>query len=222
MYNIGVYLSYGLMTCIFLLIGLLLINKLFKKKFIRSIIDILLYFAALILLCFFIYMFIYLFLTSVIIVFTLFKFVLVKFFDISELTNYLSLTFTLMLFIYIPEKIGYWILYLIEKVRKSDLNLANRYLIIVKALRLKLFIYFVSFLLVLVSSMETFSGRAIVHNSLWLLFKPVILQSVVTVITFDRFLKLAITEWNNIKLDISKVKDLFLSLFSNKNKDIST
>lgn len=217
--NIALYLSYALLLGLLLIIGLELIKKKLKKQFIDSIIKIVVSILALVLLLFFLYMMANLFLASVFIVFIFFKYAFSKLLSVSTLSNYLSLTCTLLLFTYIPEKIGYWILCLLEKVKPSDIDFSDRYLTIVKALRLKILIYFVSFLLVLLSSMETFYGKTIIRYDLWVQFKPVILQSVVTVITFDRFLNLIIKEWNSIKEDISKLKDFFKPLFNNKNEN---
>jgi len=118
---------------------------------------------------------------------------------------YLSLTITLLVIAYLPEKLGLWYMLLIDKLGKKMMPLADKYVIFVKALRFRLVIYLFAFLLVLLSTLELYSNRIIIENFYWLQYKPVILQSVVSVIAFDRFIKLLSEEKTGIVNDLRKI-----------------
>lgn len=72
-------------------------------------------------------------------------------------------------------------------------------------LRFKLWVYFASFLMVVILSVEDFSQKVILDNILWKEYKPVLIQSVITVITFDRFINIWNEEWSQIRKDVTKV-----------------
>jgi predicted PurR-regulated permease PerM len=65
-----------------------------------------------------------------------------------------------------------------------------------------LLIYIFAFVIILLSSIETFENREIISYPYWLEFKSVIMQSVLTFIALDRFLKMFIDEWRSIKNDV--------------------
>lgn len=117
--------------------------------------------------------------------------------------KFASLTFTLVVTAYVP-KVGYYLLLLFNLTTGKKLSIEKHYLNLVNFIRPRLWLFFASFLLVLINSIETIDNREIINYKVWLDFKPYIYQSVLTVIAFDRFYKLFNDERLKIKDDILK------------------
>lgn len=124
---------------------------------------------------------------------------------IESVSRYLSLTLSLVSLAYVPEKVGYWYLKIFLRKRSSS-KFFKYYPSVIKFLRFDLWIYLLSFLLVMISSIETFANKSLITLNVWIQFKPVILQSVVTVITLDRFIKPMRQEWPSIVNDLRKTQ----------------
>ena len=139
-------------------------------------------------------------------VYSLTRFGLLQIINSKLAATYLALVVSLIVLAYIPEKLGYYFLRLLERFMKNRVEYASKYILIVKLIRFKLWIYFISFGLLLVSSLELFTNRTLIERAIWSQFKPVVLQAVVTVIAFDRFLKLLYDEWSGLKMDFIKIR----------------
>lgn len=122
-------------------------------------------------------------------------------------SSYLALTMILIILAYFPFVIKR-ILMIFRK--KSEVEIFTFW---IEKARFKLCLFLLSFLLVLLSSIESFTNRELLVNSTWNTIKPVVLQSIVTLIAFDRFIKLYNEEKlkivNDFKNGVVKVKDWF-------------
>lgn len=142
-----------------------------------------------------------------------------KIFNFSdELINYFSLTFVLIISAYVPEKFGYYFLYVLNLATGSKTSLQIHYRNLVKFLRLRLWVFFISFLLVFINSMEIIEGRELINNKTWIDFKPYIFQAVLSYMAFDRFIKLFSEERLKIKNDILKILN-FIKQLRTKDKE---
>ncbi|OKP81761.1 hypothetical protein A3844_25245 [Paenibacillus helianthi] len=136
----------------------------------------------------------------------------------QEVVKFASLTFTLVVTAYIP-KVGYYFLLFLNLTTGRKLSIENHYLNFVNFIRPRLWLFFASFLLVLINSIETIDNKNIINYKVWLDFKPYIYQSVLTVIAFDRFHKLFNDEKIKIKEDIIKIMVFFKEIKTSFNKD---
>ncbi|MBB6622381.1 hypothetical protein H7E67_02950 [Clostridium gasigenes] len=132
--------------------------------------------------------------------YTLLKCILIMIFysfNVSKnIVEYLNLTMIITLFTYFPQKFGLWIYYNINKLlKKLSANKSN--IVFEKSieeiekcilfLRPKLLVYFISMLFTILNSLEKISGSAIVTMEFWMQIKPIVIESVFTVIVIDRF-----------------------------------
>lgn len=216
----------------FILIGLAVIvglSSFFKKKYSDIVIfkylsNIAIVMTLLFFILYILVFFGYLFLSSILIIYSIFL-KLYSLFALSEnCNNYLAITTTLLFLAYIPEKVGYYLLKVLEKSTSANYLLSQRYQPVIRYLRIRLWIYFISFVLILISSIETFQGTNFIELIEWIHLKPVIVQSVLTLITLDRFINLLKTELNGIvketALIFDKVKDTYNEM-STKSDNVS-
>ncbi len=121
-----------------------------------------------------------------------------------------------MIFTYIPHFLGYYFLKFLGKVFSKETKLPAIFKLVSKFIRSKLIIYFFAFLLVIISSIETYSGFKIIENKEWLIIKPYIMSAVVTFLAYDTFHNTLMKELKKIKKDICKIYKVFLSFIKSK------
>jgi len=143
------------------------------------------------------------------IVFSIFEKLFFSIFSSSNTAKYLALVLTLITLAYMPEQIGFWVLRIFDLTQKSKNDFAGIYKKFIRFIRPKLWIYLFALVITLLSSIETFLNREIILFAYWVGFKSVVLQSVVTFIAFDRFLKMLLDEWTGIKKDVTDIYKSF-------------
>lgn len=128
----------------------------------------------------------------------------------SEKTaTFLSLFGTLAIGGYFPDKIGYYILKILDCVAKNKRNIFILYSVFIKFIRLKVWIYFIAFVITIISSIESIDGSNIINLSFWISIKPYIFQSVVAFLALDRLVNLIKNQISDFSNDIKKSKDFF-------------
>ncbi len=121
-----------------------------------------------------------------------------------HLYAYISLSIILIAVSYFPDKSGLWMQHVWVKLfklfRKKDLSKnyensieqSKKFIIL---LRPKLWVYFVSIIITIMSSIEKISGAILISDDMWIQIKPVIFESVLTLIVIDRFIKAFCAEY---------------------------
>lgn len=119
----------------------------------------------------------------------------IKITNANEVYSYLSLTIVLTMVAYFPDKTGLVIQNILNRLlakitrnKISDNPYISRNIIIL--LRPKLWVYMVSIFITIISSLEKISNTIIFTNGLWIQIKPIITESVVSLIVIDRFINL--------------------------------
>lgn len=114
----------------------------------------------------------------------------------------LSLSLTLLIVAYFPNKLGELSAFLIRKIfRKVPAEIVNDWVNSIKSFNFKQWVYLLSFLLSIAAVFDE------THNyfGFWLKLKPVVFNSVVIFIAFDRFF----TEFKkSLKADLNKTRDV--------------
>lgn len=201
-YVILASMSIFLLLLLFSII-LVFINRKIKKNLLSRIINFLFHIAVIILYIIAMYLFVYIFGLVIFIVYNLFNELFNLLFKNQLVSTYLSLVISLVVLAYFPDKIGRLATRLVEKLIKEKMD--KHYSVLIKLIRFKLWFYLAAFILMLLYATEILLEKDLFIFPLWLQFKPVILQSVVTFIALDRFLKLLGDEWQSIKGDYCEV-----------------
>lgn len=142
----------------------------------------------------------------------------------DDICSYLSLTLLLVCIAYYPEKIVFIIqngvnrignrkpskLCLSKEVNKynDDLEVYKKFVIF---LRPKLWMYLISIFITIFNSLEKISSTPILNYPLWLQIKPIVFESVFSMIVIDTFINLFKTECRKIKEEAIEIVN------SNKN-----
>ncbi|MET3210666.1 UNVERIFIED_CONTAM: small-conductance mechanosensitive channel [Paenibacillus sp. PvR008] len=131
------------------------------------------------------------------------------------ITNYLALTGTLIGFSFIPKKIAKPILKLFPTDFYKDKNVITNILFgFLDVMNIKTIIYLISFVLVFIAGIETLSNKMIFYDVLlWINIKPIVLESVVSFIAFDRFYKAMVEDFNKNKPKIISLYNIVADYF---------
>lgn len=129
--------------------------------------------------------------------------------------SYLSVVLTLVVVAYAPEKVGYYLLRILDKTTKPSFNLSALYVGFIRFIRSRLWIYFFAFLCMGLYSIESFS-EASLKIPIWMEVSTIILPSVITFIALDRFLRLFLDEWVGLRNDIIRYYSFLTSSVDNK------
>jgi hypothetical protein len=151
-----------------------------------------------------IYIFIYVFFYTFVLSYN-FIYLIANLIANESVAIYLSLTGTLIVGAYFPERIGYAIIYIIAKLTRNKDGFERIYTTFARSIRSKMFIYFFACAITIISSIESLGGEVIIHIPIWNDFKPFIYQSVVSFIAFDGFLILLQSERKGILTDIKSL-----------------
>lgn len=126
-------------------------------------------------------------------------------FFIDSVCVYLSLTITLIVFVYIPRGVGYYALSLFEKVTNARYALSIALLAVTKFLRLKIWLYLFAFLISVLASTENIIGYSLLDNKFWLSINEYVLEAVITFLAFDAFATILHDNWKSIIGDFRKL-----------------
>lgn len=118
----------------------------------------------------------------------------------QKVASYISLTATLFIILYIPKIAGAFTFLLGRFINKKEgewlSGFTNRFL---KSIRLDIWIYLLSFFLLIISTVEKLStNKVLIQSENWMSYKDIIPESVLSFIAFNDFLRL-IKENKNYK-----------------------
>lgn len=134
----------------------------------------------------------------------------------KEVNSYLSLTLLLILVAYFPDKTGYWfqtgIIKIVNKAMKKEMGKdyfkeINTSIKIIIFLRPKLWVYSISIFITVLNSLESISNKVVYSSPLWLQIKPIIFESVITMIVVDRFINLFKSEYKTLKDEAKRLTE---------------
>lgn len=125
----------------------------------------------------------------------------------AKISAYISLTLTLCIMAYLPQKSGLLIFKIVNgifsKVFKiTRINEFEKIMTfhnyVITMLSPKLWIYFISIFITVLNSLEKIMNTQLISIALWVDIRQVVVESVLTMIVIDRFLKMLISEYKNI------------------------
>ncbi|MDH6372526.1 hypothetical protein M2444_004339 [Paenibacillus sp. PastF-3] len=215
-------LVYIFLSCIIMALILQVINKKRKIKSIELLAKLIGYILLITFCLFFIGLISYTFLTTVYVSYAV-VYKLINFITKNKSVSiYISITSVLIFYAYIPHVLGYYIFKLLNLTSSTKTRVAEVYRMIVELIRVKLIIYCFAFLIVLITSIETYMDLHIIKNDAWNEVRPFVLQAVVTFIAYDRFHKAFWDEFTKIKVDLTRIyKGFKTAVKTEQSKDVS-
>lgn len=125
----------------------------------------------------------------------------------KNVDSYLSLTCILCLIAYVPDKVLFLYNKIELKFKKDEHFIKSKKLKqIMSITKSKLVLYGISIFITVINSIEKIGGKPIIDFDLWLQYKPVVFESVLTVIVIDRFIETLMKRNVKEKLDECKKK----------------
>lgn len=134
----------------------------------------------------------------------------------EKLVEYLTLTLTLTLLSYFPDKLTFWFSRSISKLInkgwsnyitmsfEQELGKSEKLILILQP---KLWMYFISIVFTLLNSLEVISGTSFIEIKAWIEIKPIIFESVFTMLIIDSFVAQAKSDKDKIIKYIKDYKD---------------
>jgi hypothetical protein len=168
-----------------------------------------------IMLCFFVYLFFMIFVQ----IYTLLKFLLTLVVPV-KVGIYLAFVITFIIYGYFPEKFGYYLLKVFEKIEGDNRNVFSEgYKRVIRFLRPKLWLYCIAFALTVVASVEKIMDVSLVNYSIWVENKDYIFEAVVTFLAFDSFISLLQSQYEKITGEVLSIAKYIKDAINDMKKD---
>ncbi|MGG7212084.1 hypothetical protein ACQPUY_00550 [Clostridium nigeriense] len=125
----------------------------------------------------------------------------------AKISAYISLTLTLCIMAYLPQKSGLLIFKIVDGIfskvfKRTRVNEFEKIMTfhnnVIITLSPKLWIYLISIFITVLNSLEKITNTQLVSIPIWVDIRLVVVESVLTMIVIDRFLKMLISEYKNI------------------------
>lgn len=136
----------------------------------------------------------------------------------NNLVEYLTLTLALTLLSYFPDKFTFWFYNILNKLfgklRHKDITMTYEQSFekpdkLILILQPKLWMYLISIVFTLLNSFEKISGTILIEYQPWIKIKPIIFESVFTMLIIDRFVKQVKSDKDKISNHIKDYKNKF-------------
>jgi hypothetical protein len=163
----------------------------------------------------------FIFLATLIVVYSLINKFMFFLTNNESVSIYLSISLVLILFSYVPQKFGYFFLWLFNKTSSKESRIPEVYSIVIEKFRVKILIYLLTFVIVLVTTIEGLLEETIIKDQRWIQLSPIALKAVVTFIAYDRFHKAFVDEFKKISEDVQGIFSWIRTMFVKEEREIS-